>query len=1050
MKWKIIILFTIIFIPLVSAGFTIDFVPPTPADEDIITNPPIIINISFDNFIANQVNWSWNGTNVSFYDDTLGAMIDFDTPQSEFGWDNFTGVSGLFHLDNTFGYAGKNNHLSFLFSPILNTTDCVYNECYDFKPVAIFKGGNGNEWEIISGDFTVTAWVKSRSVGETLNYIAKGGGFISPGWGMKQFDDHTIGIFITNDTTSLLVNSSTQIVNETWYFTAFTWDFSESNLTFYLDDEIYSKISDEPIPNIKSSNAGGDGTQFTIGGVDYHGDIDWVSYIGSIDDVYVNRGSALSKERILEIYQSDTPMLVANTSSLYLNNYALLGGTEKVPGKYYGSAVEFDGTANQFLDFGNLPGRPEIQGSGDGLTMEAWVKIKGGNSHAWNIMNTFYSLSGNTGFHTWIFTEDGDWSDTTGQFRIGYGSGVANIAHYMPDFQLDEWHHLVYMTNDTDVMVYFDGELNAIAPWGALSFVPSEGNLFVGIATVGQEIGAWNGSIDEIRIWNRSFTDDEIRQHYLTNLKKFNETHWEIISEQTVEGNHTYAGCGVDSSSILNCTERIVVINNESTIITLISPFNLTKTAAKIINFTASFLDNVQLINATLYIYNETDLVFNYKFEFAPGVVEATVGIVHTLTVGIYEWFYDVWSAGDVLTETNLTNFTLEIAEIEVNFTNPTPPDLEVDITNNATINVTILLPKDSPLTNFNLSWGNITQPIVNFSFYSSDLLRMYGFVTEGVANATGYADDSISNQSLNFTHANFCPIFIAGKYNGAYNYTNQIHAGFPTSGDFLATPQITFADDVPWTIEYWYHQDTDNRVSIGDKDSDNNYLYHINSGATLRLRTDSNLDLTINAGFNTWNHIILTADGSDSNNIWIYHNGTLTDNGTLANSALLIDSIGRGFSANDTTTSWAGILDEVRIFNRYVDSEEAKEHYLANLRKYDSTNWSFISNRTELDSEGQYQYQACATAGGEIVCTEIRTLNPLTDSCTYSAGDWIIDCSDACRIIETIDIGGNNLLINGTGSFETIVKITGIAKKIISGGCKVIRHSGGGFVLNG
>ena len=47
------------------------------------------------------------------------------------------------------------------------------------------------------------------------------------------------------------------------------------------------------------------------------------------------------------------------------------------------------------------------------------------------------------------------------------------------------------------------------------------------------------------------------------------------------------------------------------------------------------------------------------------------------------------------------------------------------------------------------------------------------------------------------------------------------------------------------------------------------------------------------------------------------------------------------------------------------------------------------------------------------------------SDSCTYTSGDWIVSCSDNCLITNPVDLGGNNIIITGTGTFDSNVAIT-------------------------
>jgi len=74
-----------------------------------------------------------------------------------------------------------------------------------------------------------------------------------------------------------------------------------------------------------------------------------------------------------------------------------------------------------------------------------------------------------------------------------------------------------------------------------------------------------------------------------------------------------------------------------------------------------------------------------------------------------------------------------------------------------------------------------------------------------------------------------------------------------------------------------------------------------------------------------------------------------------------------------------------------------------------------------------------------------------ITDSCTYSSGDWEIDCSDNCVIDSNVDVGGNDISIIGTGTFTTSANISDYGLLHIEGTdssniCRVTCESGGCF----
>ena len=72
-------------------------------------------------------------------------------------------------------------------------------------------------------------------------------------------------------------------------------------------------------------------------------------------------------------------------------------------------------------------------------------------------------------------------------------------------------------------------------------------------------------------------------------------------------------------------------------------------------------------------------------------------------------------------------------------------------------------------------------------------------------------------------------------------------------------------------------------------------------------------------------------------------------------------------------------------------------------------------------------------------------------DSCTYSSGNWEVDCSDDCAISSNVAVGGNDISILGTGTFVTTANITGYGNLRIEGTdssniCKVTCLAGGCF----
>ena len=67
------------------------------------------------------------------------------------------------------------------------------------------------------------------------------------------------------------------------------------------------------------------------------------------------------------------------------------------------------------------------------------------------------------------------------------------------------------------------------------------------------------------------------------------------------------------------------------------------------------------------------------------------------------------------------------------------------------------------------------------------------------------------------------------------------------------------------------------------------------------------------------------------------------------------------------------------------------------------------------------------------------------SDSCSYSSGDWEINCSDNCNISSDIVLDGNDLVFSDSGSFtiEANKKITNFTNMELSNGCNIILNDG-------
>ncbi|MFH1308299.1 MAG: LamG domain-containing protein, partial [archaeon] len=295
-------------------------------------------------------------------------------------------------------------------------------------------------------------------------------------------------------------------------------------------------------------------------------------------------------------------------------------------------------------------------------------------------------------------------------------------------------------------------------------------------------------------------------------------------------------------------------------------------------------------------------------------------------------------------------------------------PTLADNTNTSGTIYINISITKGTnSIEDINYTWNN-----ANYSFYSDSLIRMYTMYSSLLATV----DDSQLGQNLSCTHINYCPTFTTGKYNGALDFQQD------TSNDFLAIPQITLADNTPWTIQYWFYQDTDNGMPIGDRSDNNNRFYHVLSGDSYLLNFHSNSGLSASFNFGAdpkgaWKHVIVTCNGATTATCYFYLNGALINSTMgIVDTSFLIDGLGKAYT-NDNY-NWDGKLDEVRIYTRYMGATEALKNYRFSLAKLSATSWNLYAYEGTATTN-TYTFQGCASDNlGNINCSGIRTINPV------------------------------------------------------------------------
>jgi len=188
-------------------------------------------------------------------------------------------------------------------------------------------------------------------------------------------------------------------------------------------------------------------------------------------------------------------------------NHGTIYGAKWVQGKF-GKALSFDGV-DDYVDCGDDESLNPGTGS---FTISIWV---GGYTDTSSNMHTLVAkgdpLDGPS--------NDGYIIDLRGgkvRVSIGDGTNRAEFSYVGPSLADGGWHHIVLVVdrNTQQMKAFIDGEWTGdTADTSAVGAINPAENLIIGKRS---QINSYylNGTIDEVRIYNRALSEEEIRYHY--------------------------------------------------------------------------------------------------------------------------------------------------------------------------------------------------------------------------------------------------------------------------------------------------------------------------------------------------------------------------------------------------------------------------------------------------------------------------------------------------------------------------------------------------------
>jgi hypothetical protein len=274
---------------------------------------------------------------------------------------------------------------------------------------------------------------------------------------------------------------------------------------------------------------------------------------------------------------SNNDLTLYSNPCILATNFSYVEGLNKQGIKFKG--IDSPGQLliqNSFIDFKT-----------DSITISAWVRLDNPNGMHGGVEMRHCILSIERGdyFHVWIdYTND----LLSVVFQNYYGQPNTTDAAFVgsTEYKIGTWIFITLvfdkqntlMSDIKEQRVYFNGELNSVSQLKTLNFkYPLTG---INIGRMGDHWYPMNGAIDELKIYKRALTADEIKQEFnITSIDFLPNKNNDIIVEQ--KANTLYVTNNSQHNEtlrIINCIGKLLTTYsiNEGTNIVHLDNSNLT------------------------------------------------------------------------------------------------------------------------------------------------------------------------------------------------------------------------------------------------------------------------------------------------------------------------------------------------------------------------------------------------------------------------------------------------------------------------------------------
>ena len=369
---------------------------------------------------------------------------------------------------------------------------------------------------------TLSAWVKPSGfpvpLHNTIYLLGTQSTTVGFAW-MTVQNDRTIFYNYASGSSYPSYNSTLKVPLNEWSHVMVTHDYSSQNVRIYINGILDTDVAGGSVVTIsnKTSKIGRYAATFPFqGSLDEVRMYDRVLSSGEVQSLYdfgasdkVNssasqkQGSGRLDSGLTEYWKFDDgsgTTAVNSSAKSTASDGTLTGSTLPTWGTgHIGGGLDFNGTVGAYVF-----GPSNYTGFNDNYTISVWVKSTDTSTNTKTLVtmyNGFGSVYANLSFR-----------------KIGINQGidftsVGGATSYYHDITDGNWHHLVATRTISGVeTVYADGVQIGQNTTTAGTLTMGFGNTTLRIG--GRDAASLNGSLDEVRIYDRALSADEISQLY--------------------------------------------------------------------------------------------------------------------------------------------------------------------------------------------------------------------------------------------------------------------------------------------------------------------------------------------------------------------------------------------------------------------------------------------------------------------------------------------------------------------------------------------------------